>query len=120
MTYDTMNIAMEIRFLSCKNCFITRKQIHELAAIIEILIGEMHTMFFGLAVPPLAILYWTIFALFSFYFYFKFKCKIILNNLNFKKIIIIIIITCPLAIVLAWKVIAMYIKHSASFQQPQF
>lgn len=33
---------------------------------------------------------------------------------------IIMIITCSLAIVLAWKVIAMYIKHSASFQQPEF
>lgn len=52
-----------------KLCFITRKQIHELAAIIEILIGDMYTMFFGLAVPPLAILYWTIFALFSFLFF---------------------------------------------------
>lgn len=63
-----------------KLCSITRKQIHELAAIIEILIGDMHTMFFGLAVPPMARLYWTIFALFVVDF--KFKCKIILNNFN--------------------------------------
>lgn len=58
-----------------KLCSITRKQIHELAAIIEILIGDMHTMLFGLAR-----LYWTIFALFVVEF--KCKCKIILNNFN--------------------------------------
>lgn len=83
MTYDTMNIAMEIRFLSCKNCvlLLENKFMNQLLLLrYSLVICTLCSL--ALLCHPWQ--YCTGLFLLCFHFYFKFKCKIILNNLNLK------------------------------------